>query len=511
MSQEKKLAVQEMVRGGGIVLIALIISYLFSFIYSILAARYLNVNDFGMLSLGISILGVGMTLAQLGITYAARRFVSFYVSKGDFGRIKGTLIISYVISISGGFLIGTLLFFASDQISAWFFHNEALSPILKIFAIIIPFSTFVLVSNEVFIAFKKPFYKAAVETLMDKVVRVLLLLLVIAFGGTVLHVSIAYLFGIFLAVIASSFFLYKVSQSSLKSKAVYNYGEIIAFSMPLFFASVFAELMRRFDKLLVGHFMTSSDVGIYSIAFTFAELMSIGLVALSLLYYPIIAGFLQKQKKKLIGQMFESITRLSFIITFPIFLLIILFAEETLNILYGPSYMPGRIALIILSFGTMISVFLGPTMYTLEVFKEPKKIFYVIVFTALLNLILDLILIPQYGIVGAAAAATISVIVQSIIFFHLTKKKIEIRFRLDYYLKYVASGFISIILIFVLKNIIRINNNIFILILFGVSFIASYGILLVLLKSFTEEDKMLLTAIEIKFGIKNSLVRRVIK
>jgi O-antigen/teichoic acid export membrane protein len=527
MSREKAHAVREVVKGGGIIFVSLFLSYLFAFIYQILAARYLSVEDFGLFSMGIAVLSLGMALGQFGMANAAKRFVSYHLSRNEHAAVRGTIIAACSISLICTIIIAATVFLLADFISISIFSLPKFAPVLKVFAVAMPFSNLLLLFEELFLAFRRPVYKAVVETGMDKVVKVLLLLAIMFAAGTVLHVSLAYLAGTMIATAVSFFLMYALtfrppqgressasrassSPAAKAGKISYDYRELLVFAFPLFLACIVAELTKRLDKLIVGYFLSASDAGIYSIAFTFAEFMTIGLTALGALYYPVITGFLGRKKLNRISGMYMSVTRLSFVIMLPLMIAYIVFSREIIGNLYGPGYVAGGLPLIILSAGFLASLVFGPASVTLEVFKKTKLVFYVYAFTAALNLMLDIIFIKLWGLVGIAVATAFSLALTSFLFVMLVRKEIRIRSIHPNYIRYLGAGIASGILVFLLKQILP-AGNIYMLVLECVIICAAYFASLLALKSFTEEDKMLLLAIEAKVGIKRSIISRFLR
>ncbi len=512
MEKDKNSAMKEITSGAGIIFIGAIVSYIFSFLYMFFAARYTTVDDFGKLSIGMLVMGIGVVISNFGLSNGAKRFVSFYLAKRDSASVKGTILASYLISTICSLAVTAIILLSSDWISLHIFHSSGLAGTIRIFAMIIPFSTFILISNELYLAFKRPWLKVTIDAAMDKIVRVIILLIVILVGVSLFSLSMAYLIGIFIAWIVSLVFIYRLTKKYLSRsiKAKYGYKSLLIFSVPLLGSAAIGLVMQKFDKLVIGYFMQPAYVGIYNIAFSFAVFLTYWIGSFGALYYPIVTGYLQKNKVAMVSELYISVSRLIFALSLPLFLVLVLFPGQILSLFFKPEYGAGSAAMVILSFGMMASVAFGPTNQTLQVFSKTRQIFYIRLFVVILNVVLNIILIQFMGINGVAIATALSLVIQQILFINLIRKLMRLSFRVLAYIKFIFSGIIAMGMIYLVKMFIPINN-IFVLFLLGSLVFIAYIALLILFRSFTDEDRMLLRSIEERFGIRNSIIEKVIR
>jgi O-antigen/teichoic acid export membrane protein len=123
---------------------------------------------------------------------------------------------------------------------------------------------------------------------------------------------------------------------------------------------------------------------------------------------PILTQLYTLEKTKELHTTIRSATKWIFYINLPIFISLILFGKEILLLFFGSYYEAAYPALLTLSIGYVIYQFLYPVYETLKVFKKTKFILLNTLLTAIINIILNYFLIPQYGIVGGAIATSFS-------------------------------------------------------------------------------------------------------
>ena len=103
-----------------------------------------------------------------------------------------------------------------------------------------------------------------------------------------------------------------------------------------------------------------------------------------------------------------------FFLTIPILILILFFSEFILR-LFGEQFILGSLCLNILIAGQLINVLCGSVGYILNMTEYQNIFKWIIVFTVIMNVVLNIVLIPLYGIFGAAVASMISLILWNMI------------------------------------------------------------------------------------------------
>jgi len=194
-----------------------------------------------------------------------------------------------------------------------------------------------------------------------------------------------------------------------------RYRELLTFSAPLAISASFNLVTRNSDRFLLGVFDTSSAVGIYDVVFLVSQFMLFFGPVLNYLFQPIVAEYDAEDDLQRMNKLYTIVTRWLVILTFPIFALIVLFPEGMLGTLFGAEYRQGALSLIFLSGGYFIGRFFGLSGSFLTAMGETRVVMHISGATAALNLGLNIVLIPIYGIVGAALATALSVILNAIL------------------------------------------------------------------------------------------------
>ncbi|HDM23024.1 MAG TPA: hypothetical protein ENG20_04490, partial [Methanomicrobia archaeon] len=191
--EEKQIALRQIAKGGGIIFVGYVLLGGFDFLYKVIVARYLSPQDYGVLSLGLVILGVSVTVSRLGFSQAFKKYIPEYRTMKLPGKIKSLIIFGLGLSFLISLVVAFSIYLFSGKISI-FFSNDSLSSVLKIFSFVIPFYTVLYLLLDIFLSFKRAKERVLVDVLGRGVLIFVLTLLVIFLGGKLKEVCYIYLF-----------------------------------------------------------------------------------------------------------------------------------------------------------------------------------------------------------------------------------------------------------------------------------------------------------------------------
>ncbi|GAI12543.1 unnamed protein product, partial [marine sediment metagenome] len=211
-------ALKKVAKGAGIVFVGMAIGQAIAYFSRIFIARYLGPAPYGLISLALAGLGIGATLALLGLPTGIVRYVSFYKGRGDKRGIKGTLVSSFQIAFPLSLVFGALLFLSSNWLSINVFQEPQLAPLLRVFSLAVPF----YVMMELFLAgirgFQEMRYQVGCKNLIEPLCRISLVAALLFLGYGVLGAAAAYVSAIILASGFAFYFLERKIFPVIKTK-----------------------------------------------------------------------------------------------------------------------------------------------------------------------------------------------------------------------------------------------------------------------------------------------------
>lgn len=356
------------------------------------------------------------------------------------------------------------------------------------------------------------------QNILRSILFILFLVTVAFLGLSFLGVLYAYLASIVITCIAFAIYAIKklplptfsVKKGADADTSINPIGkELLLFSFPLLAVAMLSMIMSWTDTLMLGYFKTPDIVGLYNGALPLAHLIPIALTSAGFIYVPIVSGLYSKKLMEEIGRTYQVLTKWIFSVTIPLFFILFLFPETVLNFLFGINYIQAAPVLRILSLGFMFHAFLGLNGLSLLVMGETRFLMLSSLFGAISNVVLNVALIPIFGIVGAAFASLLSYSVANI--FRSTKlyQLSKIHPFTRNYVKPVGISIVLLALIYLFTSFLEVEFWILLPLLF--LFLFAYGLLLLLTRSFDKEDIDMILVIEKKAGVDAEPIKRLLR
>jgi len=505
MKEREEHAIKKIAKGSLIIFLGIFLSTAAFFLYRIIAARYLGPADYGLFTLGFTILNIASIIALAGMHHSVGKFINHYLAGKEYHKAKGLIISSFAITLPLGILISILTYFSSGFLSNAIFGIMELRQIIAIFAIGIPFSVASQLLKYYFYAFKTPQHAIISESLFEKMLSLVFLFIIIFFSSSVGLLSLTYILSLIISSVAA-FFLFNPSLKKLLGKninASYNLRKLAYFSFPLMITGLFGAAVAWTDTILIGIFMSEANVGLYNAAYVIASSLIIFWLSIGDIFYPIISELHSIRSKNSIKAVFEISSRWIFISTLPIIVIVLLFPTRLLSIFFGQAYLEAALPLAILVIGYFFTTYFGLAEQGLRTHERTSFLGIATISAFILNVAMAVILIPLYGITGAAIATTTTLLAVNSIKYMTYKKILKFGYDKKLYAKYIASCLISAILFYVFRIFGLTNTPHFLLSVF--IYFAFYIALIFLFGGLSKEDKSIIEAIKRKIGIANKL------
>jgi len=394
-------------KSAGLIFLGALIASAAGFVSRWFIVRNLLPAEYGVFALTITIMSIASTLMLLGLPIGIPRFVAHYLGKRDMRKISKSISSSLCAAAIAGVIGAVIVFFGANAIASLF--GRALTPLLQIMAITLPFSTIFFALLAVFQGFSNMRPKVLYSDVLLSTLQLLLVIIVVIISASLISFVLAYAIALVLAFI----FLITFSYNRLKIHRPSSFSmvkNIILFSAPLFVLQVFSLIMGWTDTLMLGMLTDLKGVGIYNVAVLLAQFVPIGITIIKPIVLPEASALIARKKTHALRQIYASSTKLSLILTFPAFMACFLASDQIIQFLFGVAYAPASMALRILALAFFIHVLVGPHGMVLVALKKQKYIAVSLGLAALINIILNYLLIPQLGLTGAALASAIAIL-----------------------------------------------------------------------------------------------------
>ena len=386
------------------------VNQILRYVSVLILVKYLGTINYGYLTIGFTILSIGVILSNFGLNYGVFRFVPIFLAQNEISKVKG--VISFCIRRVAiyAIIVAIVMFFGAELIAINIFNKPPLVDYIQLFSIAIPFSVLSTMIFHIFKGFSHINYKILIEDILILIVRIILYLFCLYFGLSAMGIVISYSISLLIGLIAGIYFLIKIfpQMSDKKIKPEINISEITKYSYPLFLSSFLAIFLNRTDILMLSYYLPADQIAIYSISHKLAILVFFIANATFAIFTPTMAKFFAKAKLIEMNNISIRIVYWVSIVTIPLFLSITLFSEDLLGF-FGRDFVVGKTALIILSVSFLLNSLLGFAGQLLGVLGKSKVILINSLMAGILNIILNFVLVPHFGIIGAACATAFSI------------------------------------------------------------------------------------------------------
>ena len=422
----------ELVKGSGIAFVLRIFGIICGYIFTLLVTRTLGAKAWGIFALCLVVLQIASVIGRLGMDTALLRFTAEYTAKGEIGILKEIYKKALILVVPFSILVAISVYFLSPILADKVFHKIYLTNYFHIISfVIVPF-VLLWIHSESIRGFKKIKEYMLLQQSGIFFIAMLLFLVGLSFIKSHFLPIISYSISIIILTIISIYFWRKYlllllslnsfttstpSTTFTTSKTFttsITYKSLLSVSIPMFLSSSLALIMGWTDTIMLGMFRSTQEVGIYNVVLRVSMITSINLIAVNTIAAPKFAEFWGRGDIKKLAKVAHQSTKLIFWTSFPILLLFLTFPKPILGI-FGEEFKTGSVALVILCIGQVISSLSGDAGGFLKMTNNQMFLQGLNFSAVLLNGLFNYILIPTYGVVGAAIVTIISLNIAKLI------------------------------------------------------------------------------------------------
>lgn len=387
---------------------------------------YLNdKNTLGLISSALSLVVFLSIFTKFGLNIATLKLTSNFYEKRDLNQINNLILQTILISGIVSFLIALCIIYFEKEISTEIYKNEEIKGVLKIFAVSLPFFTFLQLQKSLFKSFKRPELAGIsdVGTILFFVCFIILFSLLIGINLTTYRISIFFLFSCIIIFSLNNFILFYVI---LKNSNIFKINKFsilknnLIKSLPDYFSIDFVNYVNVWGCIFFCSFFYNSEI--------VGSFTSVYWLAYSLLFFPLILNSIYapyyaiNSKPKNLSQqkkLFYQNRNLSFIITLPFFLVLFIYSNFFLEFIFNIISHEFNIIFRILLLNSLTRIIFGPQNLFLSMTDEQKNLKFVLTVCTIFQISLILFSLIFLDLIYLAVSFLISNFIK-----HLWLKKI---------------------------------------------------------------------------------------
>jgi O-antigen/teichoic acid export membrane protein len=448
---------RRLVKGSAIVFAAGIASEIIGVFLRMFLARSLTVAEYGLFYAVFALVSFFFLFRDLGLVNALVKYIPEFEVRKQFGRIKSSMAVTLLFKAVFAFSVSVVLFILSDQIALAVFKTVEASLVIKILSIWFSTAIFLPLFQAAFLGFQNMRAYASMSFLEIFFVFLSVILLVGLFGLGIEGAASAYLLASLVMAVLGFALFWRGYPRVIREKVQITkplIKKLFLFALPVFIGGIGGMIIGYMDTLMIAAFRTLPEVGFYQAAQPIAYILWIFVGALTTVLFPMVSELWARRKRGLLGGALYFLIKFSFTLIIPAALVLIAFPDIIIRLLFGEGYLAGATALQILGGTAIVYTLFAILTSAMSGIGRPVVNTKVVGAMACLNLVGNSLLIPPYGIEGAAIATLCSFLLGVFILFHYAKKFVEFTIPTSSLFKTLVGGILTLLLIFSLKFVI---------------------------------------------------------
>lgn len=395
-----------------------------AYLSQVLLARWMGAFEYGVFVyvwVWVIILG---GLGPLGLSTSALRFIPEYVHRRRNHHLRGFLRRSRLITMG----VATVVMLAGMAGLFLFGQNLASHYVVPAYLALICVPMYAL--SDVQDGISRAFGWVDVGLAPPYIIRPLLLLAamfvayIAGFEPNAVSAMGAAIFASWgSALLQVALLRGRVGLARLRGTHVFRTGPWLAASLPVFLVYVFQLLLQNVDTLFVSHFRGPSDAAVYFAALKTISLMSFIQFAVAAASASKLAHYHASGERDALAAFVAQTVKWAFWPSLAFGCLLLALGLPLLW-LFGPDFGAGYPVMAILALGFLTKAMTGPSEYVLSMLGQQKACAQIVGFSAAIDIALNFLLVPSFGIFGAATATASSLAILSLLLFWVAKRRL---------------------------------------------------------------------------------------
>lgn len=394
--------------------VAKILAQTFAFFATVYLSRILGVEKYGVIGYVTAIIIYLNMLSNLGLETYSIREVARHPKRLAF-------FVSHSLSIR---LMASVLVFLLAVLIAAFTDSHLIANLLLIYSLNI--FVVALSLNWTFAALHRMEFYGLTQIILQFVYMGLIIALV-KNAKDIYYVPLAFIIGNLSAVVFTWGKHYKLFRNVSLRFEPKLWHKMLKISLPIIISYIILRLNMNFSILYFGAVGRQEEVGLFNAAFKIIFLLITVREVLISVAYPLMSKYFVESKEKL-AQVMQGFIKLALLFTLPVVLGGFLMAKEIILFVFGEHFidaaLPLRILLVAFMF-MMINIVFPSSQ---NAFNKEKKYLKISMINSASNVLLNFLLIPFWGLVGAATASALTEMISLVLFKRESNKTVSVGF-----------------------------------------------------------------------------------
>ena len=399
------------------------------FLVGVQLARGLGTQNYGMYSLVMSIIALMTVPTEFGIPQLTIREVAKANAKGQWESFKGIFIWSNRV-VALVFVTLLLVLFVLKWLKLDALSNSEFTKTLLYGVIIVPLIALMRIRGAALMGLQK----IVTGQMPNIILRPLFFSLALFVYFNVMkhqaspRTAMFLQLGSLVVVLIIAIVLLKknipIKLSTVKAKI--QARKWMSSSIPMALTEGMRVFQGHLALLILGLLISLSDVGIFKVAVSISALIAMPISLINIVSASIVSDLYNKGEFRKLAKMARLMAILMVIGVSLLVLPFVFFGKELITWVFGAGYSQSALVLLIISGGHLVNAFFGINATLLNMTQHEKRVTRAFIYSLIVNVVLVVILVYYNGIIGAAVANSLSLIVWNIMMWYDANKLLTI-------------------------------------------------------------------------------------
>ncbi|UZJ38141.1 flippase [Prosthecochloris sp. SCSIO W1103] len=415
----------EVINGAAVALVLKVLGAGLTFLFNLVLARTLGAEGAGLYFLALTVTTIATVFGRLGLDNVLLRYVAANASIDDWRAVKGVYVKGMRLAFIASSLSAVAVFVFTPTLADEVFQKpELVIPMRWMSLAVVPITMLILYAEML-----KGLKRIRDSLLVFGVgVPAFSLAALLLLGGNygVKGAVWAYASGAILTALLGVT-LWRIAAPKLREISTsFRTNELLKSSIPLFWVASLNMLTNWTATFALGIWGTKEDVGVFGMASRTAMLTSLILTSVNSISAPKFAELYKKKDMVALGATAKNTAKLMTLIASPLLILFLVVPQWFMG-MFGEEFQKGGILLSILAIGQFVNVATGSVGYLLIMSGNEKLMRNNVIFIAIISIVLNVVLDPLYGALGAVVATAVPLAVQNLIAAYLVNYRLGIK------------------------------------------------------------------------------------
>ena len=473
------------VRGGFFIFIGSISSTIIMAITSILVARLLGPENYGLYTIVMIAPTFLITLSDLGISSALTRYSAHFHVEGKNREAASLIKIGILFKLTFTLIISLFLILLSEEIATYILNRPGIGPLIRIASVYLIGQAVLNSVSSTFIGLDEA-GKSSILMNVQAAIKALASLPLIVLGlgvagaviGAGVGVVVAAASGVTILLLHTCPKLIRESMESEDISLQQGFKTIISYGSPLYISALILSLQTQIQRIILALHTSNVSIGNYHTAMNFTVLIAVLATPIATTLFPAFSKLNLDRDRESIEKMFKLAVKYTSLIIIPASTAIATLSKNIVHTLYGQQYQtaPAYLALYMLSFLlTAMGMYVTGALFNSQ--GDTRTTLKINLINLVTSLPLAATLIPTHGVPGLIASILTSRLISIAYGLHQVQKKYDMNIEWASSLKILAASLSSALPIYILLKWTPTTNPIYCLALGGILYIGSLLIL----------------------------------